>query len=60
LPSNNYRISESEGGVELQGRGHGHGLGYCQRGGAGMARAGANAREIIEHYFPGAAVTALR
>ena len=31
----------------------GHQFGLCQSGAAGMATAGANFREILEHYFPG-------
>ncbi len=49
LPSNNYEIK----GDEIVGHGHGHGLGYCQRGGAGLAQLGKTAAEILHHYFPG-------
>ncbi|HEU0123952.1 MAG TPA: SpoIID/LytB domain-containing protein [Bryobacteraceae bacterium] len=52
LPSNSYVVS----GPEITGRGHGHGLGYCQRGGAGMARQGAGPAAILRHYFPGTAI----
>ncbi len=34
----------------------GHQLGLCQAGAAGMAAAGADFREILEHYFPGTSV----
>ena len=49
LPSNNYELAS----LEIKGRGHGHGLGYCQRGGAGMAKQGASPADILRHYFPG-------
>jgi len=52
LPSNNYAIT----GLQIKGRGQGHGLGYCQRGGAGMARQGASPAAILRHYFPGATI----
>ena len=34
----------------------GHRLGLCQRGAADMAIRGATMREILDHYYPGAAV----
>jgi stage II sporulation protein D len=39
-----------------QGRGWGHGVGMCQWGAVGRARAGQDARQILETYFPGARV----
>jgi peptidoglycan hydrolase-like amidase len=33
----------------------GHRYGLCQRGAAGMARAGAGFRDILSHYYPGTA-----
>lgn len=39
------------------GAGFGHGVGMSQFGAAGMAAEGRTAREILEHYFPGAEVT---
>ncbi len=52
LPGNNYTIR----GEEITGRGQGHGLGYCQRGGAGLARQGKSAAEILHHYLPATAL----
>lgn len=37
----------------FNGRGAGHGVGLCQWGAKGMAEAGYNYKEILEHYFPG-------
>lgn len=56
LPSNNYELT----GRQIKGRGQGHGLGYCQRGGAGMAKQGATASAILRHYFPGTAIIGSR
>ncbi|AMW04624.1 SpoIID/LytB domain-containing protein [Gemmatimonas phototrophica] len=43
-------------GLTLRGAGNGHGVGMCQWGAIGRARAGANAREILSHYYPGTVV----
>ncbi|MFN0102697.1 MAG: SpoIID/LytB domain-containing protein [Bryobacteraceae bacterium] len=56
LPSNNYELTD----LEVRGRGQGHGLGYCQRGGAGMAKQGATPAEILRHYFPGTDIISSR
>jgi stage II sporulation protein D len=41
------------------GRGFGHGVGLCQYGSQGMAREGANAQQILAHYYPGARICKL-
>jgi stage II sporulation protein D len=56
LPSNNYDLT----GFEVKGRGHGHGLGYCQRGGAGMAAQGSTPAAILHHHFPGTNIMSSR
>ena len=38
--------------VVASGAGGGHGVGLCQTGALGMARGGATAAEILEHYYP--------
>jgi peptidoglycan hydrolase-like amidase len=38
----------------------GHRLGYCQRGGAELARRGATFREILAHFFPATELVTLR
>ncbi len=44
-----------EGGeLVVRGGGWGHGVGMCQYGAAGRARAGADYREILAHYYQGA------
>ena len=40
----------------FRGRGWGHGVGMCQVGAIGMAEAGHNAQQILDHYYRGAAV----
>ncbi|MGE5678837.1 MAG: SpoIID/LytB domain-containing protein [Pseudomonadota bacterium] len=40
----------------FQGKGFGHGLGMSQYGAKGMAEAGNNYEEILEHYYQGAVV----
>ena len=40
----------------LSGRGWGHGVGMCQYGAEGMARQGAKAEDILQHYYPGSAI----
>jgi stage II sporulation protein D len=41
----------------FEGTGFGHGVGLCQVGAAARARRGDSLDAIVEHYFPGAAVT---
>ena len=38
------------------GRGRGHGVGMCQMGAIQMGASGHTAREILEHYYPGAKI----
>jgi stage II sporulation protein D len=54
-----YREARSRGAltsVTLRGSGNGHGVGMCQWGAIGRARAGADARAILRHYYPGTVV----
>lgn len=43
--------------VVLEGRGWGHGVGLCQIGAAVMASEGYGYREILSHYYKGAAIS---
>lgn len=43
-------------GLTLRGAGNGHGVGMCQWGAIGRSRAGADARAILRHYYPGTVV----
>ena len=44
--------------VTITGGGWGHGIGMSQYGAYGRAKAGRSAREILQHYYSGARVTA--
>ncbi|MBW3539403.1 MAG: SpoIID/LytB domain-containing protein [Planctomycetes bacterium] len=54
LPSPHYTATLEDGDVVFSGRGHGHGVGFCQWGSRGLALAGADEREIVRYYYPGA------
>ena len=41
----------------FDGRGFGHGVGLCQAGAAARAARGDDYRAILDHYFPGTALT---
>ncbi len=43
--------------VTLTGAGWGHGVGMSQYGAYGMAKAGASAKQILTHYYPGITVS---
>ncbi|MBO4350103.1 MAG: SpoIID/LytB domain-containing protein [Proteobacteria bacterium] len=43
----------SDGSIHIYGTGFGHGVGMCQTGAIGMAQRGMNAKQILEHYYPG-------
>jgi stage II sporulation protein D len=45
--------------ILFTGRGWGHGVGLCQVGAFGMARAGADYREILKKYYKGIKITKL-
>ena len=45
--------------VRFSGRGFGHGVGMSQWGAYGMAEDGADARQIVEHYFPGVEIVGM-
>ena len=60
VPSNNFTSRTENGHVFLEGIGQGHGIGLCQRGAAAMARAGADFRNILMHYFPNTALAPAR
>lgn len=44
----------------FEGSGFGHGAGLCQFGTMTRIRAGASARDVIEHYYPGTRIMRLR
>ena len=52
LTSSNFTIQKSGKEVRFLCRGKGHGLGFSQYGGNEMAKESANAKEILQYYFP--------
>jgi len=47
------------GGFVIVGSGHGHGVGMSQWGAQAMAKRGADYREILAAFYPGATLTRL-
>ncbi len=60
LRSVSFTVSEDGGTFVFEGRGHGHGVGMCQWGAHGLAQAGGTWRDILNHYYPGAAIQTTR
>ncbi|MBV9464038.1 MAG: SpoIID/LytB domain-containing protein [Verrucomicrobiae bacterium] len=54
MRSGYFEVENTPAGVIFRGSGWGHGVGLCQAGAKEMAERGANYREILAHYFPGA------
>ena len=57
--STNFEPLMSSDKLVLNGIGWGHGVGMCQWGANGMAEHGKTAEEILNIYYPGAAVTTI-
>ncbi len=57
LKSSAFDIEMTPSKVILHGSGWGHGVGLCQIGAAVMASEGYTYRRILEHYYPGTALT---
>ena len=49
-----------DGVVRFEGRGWGHGVGLSQFGAKGMADRGYTYPQILDHYYPGTALTTLK
>jgi stage II sporulation protein D len=56
VPSNNYSTEWQGGTLLVRGRGRGHGVGLCQEGAAALAAAGADFRQVLQHYYPNTAL----
>lgn len=52
LNSNDFSVTIGENATTFTTRGYGHGLGLSKYGAEGMAKAGYNYRQILEHYYP--------
>jgi SpoIID/LytB domain protein len=57
LYSSAFVVEKDSGRIVLRGAGWGHGVGLCQIGAAVMADGGKGYREILQHYYPGTAVS---
>jgi len=51
-----YELENSGDEIIFHGRGAGHGVGFCQAGAEQMAREGSSYRQILDFYYPGAAL----
>ncbi len=56
LRSPAFTVDAEADGITFHVTGYGHGVGMSQYGANALALEGMNAREILEHYFPGARV----
>lgn len=56
LKSSRFDVMRAGNEYIFHGSGFGHGLGLCQEGSHVMARRGADAAEIIQHYYPGTSI----
>src|SRR5664280_520229 len=60
LPGYAAPVGVTSGTVAVTGSGYGHGVGMSQYGADGMARAGATATQILQHYYTGVDVAPYR
>ncbi|HEX8561216.1 MAG TPA: SpoIID/LytB domain-containing protein [Pyrinomonadaceae bacterium] len=60
LKSSRFEVARAGSAFVFRGAGFGHGLGLCQAGARVSAARGANHRQILGRYFPGAVVGELR
>ena len=54
LNSNDFSVSIGKNATTFTTRGYGHGLGLSKYGAEGMAKAGYNYKQILNHYYPNA------
>ena len=57
IKSLNFQVKIIDGDAVFEGIGWGHGVGLCQWGGYFMAKQGYSYKQILEYYYPGAAIT---
>jgi stage II sporulation protein D len=60
LKSALFRLQESAGSININGKGSGHGVGMSQWGAYRMAQAGHSYRDILKHYYKGVEVRRLK
>ncbi len=59
LRSTKFSASIKWNSLVIEGKGWGHGVGMCQWGAFGMASKGRKVNEILEFYYPGAAIASI-
>jgi SpoIID/LytB domain protein len=59
LPSSYFEVEAHDETITLRGGGWGHGVGLCQLGACAMAKEGWSVSQILEHYYPGSALSTL-
>ncbi len=59
LYSSAFTVETTKDGFTLHGAGWGHGVGLCQIGAAVMGARGYDFKQILNHYYPGAAIEKL-
>ncbi len=52
LPGDTFTVEQDAAGILISGHNIGHSLGLCQFGAIGMAKAGADFRSIMAHFYP--------
>ncbi len=57
LSGGRAEIPSLSSSVTIKGKGSGHGVGMCQVGTLRQARAGADYRDILAHYYPGTVIS---
>lgn len=57
LNSTDFQWLADENGYRISVKGFGHGVGLCQHGANGMAKAGADYRQILHHYYTDVDIT---
>jgi SpoIID/LytB domain protein len=60
IRSPRFTVTRDGSQLIFEGSGFGHGAGLCQFGAMTRIRAGASARDVIEHYYPGTRIVRLR
>jgi stage II sporulation protein D len=55
-----FDVRRNDGGYVFEGRGFGHGVGLCQAGALARIRAGTRLPAILQKYFPGTRLVAMR
>jgi SpoIID/LytB domain protein len=57
VKSTAFEVRRTSGGYRFDGRGFGHGIGLCVLGSVSRAARGADARTILDQYFPGLTIS---